>query len=82
MRIESRRRLGALHVDVRGDGVAGLVDRDRARLLGHVLDADRRARLDRRHRVDDVAPSRTRARPSWCAIVSAIEQTCSIIAGE
>ena len=23
-----------------------------------------------------------RSRPSWCACVSAIEQTCSIIAGE
>ncbi len=51
------RRLGALQVRVRGDCVAGLVDRDRARLLGDVLDVDRRAGLDRRHRLDEVVPA-------------------------
>ena len=35
----------------------GLVDRDRARLRGDVLDPDRRARLDRRHRLDEVVPA-------------------------
>ena len=42
------RRLAALHVDVAGDRVTGFVDRDRARLAGHVVDADRGARLERR----------------------------------
>ena len=48
IRIESAARLAALHVDVPCDGVPGLVDRDRARLVGDVLDADRGARLERR----------------------------------
>ena len=51
------RRLRALHVDVRGDRVAGLVDRDGAGLLRHVLAVDGRARLDGGHRVDDVVPA-------------------------
>ena len=51
------RRLGALHVDVGGGRVAGLVQRHRAGLLGDVLGADRRARLDGRHRLDDVGPA-------------------------
>ena len=50
------RRLGALHEDVAGGGVPGLVDRDRARLRRDVLDPDRGARLDRRHRLDEVLP--------------------------
>ncbi len=49
-------RLRALHVHVRRDSVPGLVDRDGTRFLGDVLDVDRGAGLDRRHRVDDVAP--------------------------
>ena len=49
-------RFRALQVDVRGGRVAGLVDRDRPRLLGNVLGADRRSRLDGRHRLDDVLP--------------------------
>src|SRR5439155_20649102 len=49
-------RFRALEVDVRGGRVAGLVDRDRPRLLGNVLGADRRSRLDGRHRLDDVLP--------------------------
>ena len=43
-----------VHVDVAGHGVTGLVDGDRAALLVDVVHADRGARLDRRHRLDDV----------------------------
>ena len=75
------RRLGALHVDVAATAWPGLVDRDRARLLGDVLDVDGRARLDRGHRLDDVVPAEALA-PVGVREVSAIEQTCSIIAGE
>ena len=50
-------RLGALHVVVGSCRVPGLVDRDRARLLGDVLRADRGAGLDGRHRLDDVLPA-------------------------
>ena len=52
------------HVDVRGDGVAGLVDRHRAGLVGDVVDALRGARLDRRHRLDDVVPVEARGHRS------------------
>ena len=41
--------------------MAGLVDRDRARLGGDVLDAHGGARLDRRHRLDDVLPAELHA---------------------
>ena len=81
MRIESRLDSRPGQVDVRRCRVAGLVDRDRARLLGDVLDADRRAGLDRRHRLDEVLPGE-RVAAVVVGVVSAIEQTCSIIAGE
>ncbi len=76
------RRLGALHVEVTGDCVPGLVDRDGALLDPDVLGADRRAGVERRQRLDEVVPAERRRAPSWCAIVSAIEIACSIIAGE
>src|SRR3954467_10423041 len=44
-------------VHVGGDGGAGLVDGDRAALLGDVLDALGGPRLDRRDRLDDVLPA-------------------------
>ena len=42
-----------------GDGVPGLVDRGRTGVVGDVLDVLRGAGLDRRHRLDDVAPVTT-----------------------
>ena len=75
------RRLHAGHVHVSCDGVARLVDRDRPGLGGDVLDVLRGPGLDGRHRLDEVLQA-NRSRPEWCAYVSAIEQTCSIIAGE
>jgi len=62
-------RLEVLRVDVRGDGLPGLVDRGRARLGRDVIDSTRSSQLNR-------------SRPEWWAIVSAIDVTCSIIAGE
>ena len=49
-------RLEVGPVDVRGRRVAGLVDRDGARLVLDVAHADRGARLDRGHRVDEMLP--------------------------
>ena len=73
--------LASLHVRVAGNGVTCLVNGDRPRLLRDVLDVYRHARLDRRHRLDDLLPAE-----AWLAFVvgvgQAIEQTCSIIAGE
>src|SRR5204863_826330 len=54
-------RLGALHVDVRSCGMPGLMDRYCTRLLRHVVGADRRARLDGGHRLDDVGPAERHA---------------------
>ena len=45
-----------LAVQVRADGVPGLVDRGRPRLVLRVGLVDRDAGLDRRHRLDDVGP--------------------------
>ena len=42
---------------MRGDRMTRLVDGDRAGLVGHVVDVDRRAGLDRGHRLDDVLPA-------------------------
>ena len=47
-----------LEIYVACGSVAGLVDRDSSRLLLDVLDVLRRPRLDCRHRLDDVAPSK------------------------
>ena len=47
-------RLRALHVDVAGRGVAGLVQSDRPRVLLGILDVDGGPGLDRRHGLEDV----------------------------
>ena len=55
------RRHQVLVVEVRAHRVAGLVDRGRALLVRRVLLADGHARLDGRHRLDDVLPRERRA---------------------
>ena len=75
-------RLAARHVDVARDCVARLVDRDGAPLVGDVLGPDRGARLERRHRLDEIVPARTpsgRCGARWSTPSSV---ACSIIAGE